>query len=86
MKYPVIKKRCRNQHHPTDADMCGDCVRAYEKLCEDFERKYEEVEIKELCPQCYGAMFFSGKYGQTACEFPCDKGYIEIKKWRHKKQ
>ncbi len=27
------------------------------------------------CPKCYGTKFFSGRYGQTACE-ECDNGYI----------
>ena len=33
---------------------------------------------KVKCPKCAGTNFYSGKYGQTACE-ECIDGYILLK-------
>ena len=35
------------------------------------------------CPKCSGTMFYSGKYGQTACE-ECFDGYVWLKELNKK--
>src|ERR1035437_5010512 len=93
MKYPVLIKRCNNQHNNlpatdscADCFMCGACRRAYDKLKEDFEAKYEEVLAKERCIRCHGTGHYSSKYGMKACDDCNTKGFTWVKKWKHKKQ
>jgi len=82
MKYPVIKKRCSLDHVPVDSDMCGDCRRRWETLCEEFENKYEIVKVRVFCQNCHGTGFYSSTYGQSPCEH-CKNGYNWIEKWKH---